>query len=172
VRYTLAQVSDSAAPEAPVIYRAGHGIVRETVQPITWADVMAPNDRSIDSITLEFLTPLRLKKYGGYQNNADRIAFATLVDLLLGRLEALGVFHCDADWGEYSALREAAQDIQVSARDMQLQQLQRYSNRHRQKLPLDGLIGTLSFQGHVALFLPLLRMGSLVEDVSKVLISQ
>ncbi len=162
VRYGLTSITDRAAPEAPVIYTAEHGIVQETVQPITWSDVMAPGDRDMESITLDFLTPLRIKKYGGYQDNADRIAFATLVELLLGRLEALGVFHCDADWSEYTALREAAKDIQVSGKQMQFQQLQRYSNRHKQKLPLDGLVGTLSFQGHLAPFLPLLRMGAFV----------
>ena len=162
VRYTLAQVIDNAAPETPVIYTAAHGIVQETVQPITWSGVMTPTDRDIDSITLEFLTPLRLKKYGGYQDKADRITFTTLVELLLGRLEALGVFHCGAAWGEHTGLREAARDIQVSAKHMQFQQLQRYSNRHKQKLPLDGLVGTMSFQGPLAPFLPLLRMGALV----------
>ena len=45
-------------------------------------------------VTLELLTPLRVKKYGDYQASGARLEFATLIDLLLSRIEALSLFHC------------------------------------------------------------------------------
>jgi hypothetical protein len=72
------------------------------------------------------------------------------------------VFHCGAAWAPQEALRDAASHVPVVAKHLTLQRLERYSNCHHQTLPLHGLLGTLSFAGHLAPFLPLLRMGQYV----------
>jgi hypothetical protein len=147
-------------PYIPVIFQAEVGIVRDDVQAITLADVQHPGDSEVQQVTLELLTPLRVKKYGDYQASGERLEFVTLIDLLLGRLEALSLFHCGDAWAPNTALREAARSVQVVAKHLTLQRLERYSNRHHQKLPLHGVIGTLSFAGNLAPFLPLLRLGT------------
>ena len=85
-----------------------------------------------------------------------------MIDLLLGRLEALAVFHCGAAWTPQEALRDAARQVYIVAKNLTLQRLERYSNRHRQTLPMHGLLGTLSFAGPLAPFLPMLRMGQYI----------
>jgi hypothetical protein len=160
VPYRLLTVTDGSRPDGPVIFQADTGIVRDDVQAITLADVQHPGDTEVHQVTLELLTPLRVKKYGDYQASGERLTFATLIDLLLGRLEALSLFHCGDDWAPNTTLREAARSVHVVAKHLALQRLERYSNRHHQKLPLHGVIGTLSFAGNLALFLPLLRLGA------------
>jgi hypothetical protein len=162
VPYRLVLVSDGSTPDGPVIYRAEEGIVRDVVQPVTLADLQAPGDAQVKQVRLELLTPLRVKKYGAYQEAGQRIAFHTILDLLLGRLEALTVCHCGAPWTPQEALRNAASHVHVVAKHLTLQRLERYSNRHQQTLPLHGLFGSLSFAGQLAPFLPLLRMGQYV----------
>ena len=159
VPYRLVSAVDGSIPDGPLIFRSEDGIVHDGVHAVTWEDVRHPSDTEVEQITLEFLTPLRIKKYGGYQEDGERLDFATLLDLLLGRLEALALFHCGAQWAPNDALREAARSVQVSAKELSLQRLQRYSNRRKQKLPLDGMVGTISFTGNLTAFLPLLRMG-------------
>jgi hypothetical protein len=159
VPYQLVSAADGSLPDGPLIFRSEDGIVHDNIHAVTWEDVCHPGDTEVEQVTLEFITPLRIKKYGGYQEDGDRLDFATLLDLLLGRLEALALFHCGAQWAPHDALREAARRVQVSAKELSLQRLQRYSNRRKQKLPLDGMIGTISFTGNLTEFLPLLRMG-------------
>ena len=113
-------------------------------------------------VTLEFLTPLRIKKYGDYQEEGKRIEFAPLIDLLLGRIEALSFFHCGEEWAPSEQLREEARKVKVVGKNLSLQRLERYSNRRQQKLPLHGLLGTITFAGELAEFLPFLRLGEYI----------
>jgi CRISPR-associated endoribonuclease Cas6 len=160
VPYRLLTVTDGSRADGSVIFQAEAGIVRDNVQAITLADVQHPGDNEVQQVTLELLTPLRVKKYGDYQSSGERLEFVTLIDLLLGRVEALSLFHCGDAWAPNTALREAARSVQVVAKHLALQRLERYSNRHHQKLPLHGVVGTLSFAGNLTPFLSLLRLGA------------
>ena len=160
VPYRLLTVTDGSRADGPMIFQAEAGIVRDDVQAITLADLQRPSDAEVHQVTLELLTPLRVKKYGDYQASGARLEFVTLIDLLLGRIEALSLFHCGDAWAPNTALWEAARSVQVVTKHLALQRLERYSNRQHQKLPLHGVIGTLSFAGNLAPFLPLLRLGA------------
>jgi hypothetical protein len=162
VPYRLLAVTDGSTADGAVIYQAEAGLVHDAVQPVTLAHVQQPGDAQVEELRLEFLTPLRVKKYGTYQEAGERLTFSTVIDLLLGRLEALAVFHCGAPWTPQEALRDAARQVHVVTKNLTLQRLERYSNRHRHTLPMHGLLGTLSFAGPLGPFLPLLRMGQYV----------
>ena len=92
VPYRLLTVTDGSRPDGPVIFQAETGIVCDDVQAITLADVQHPGDAEVHQVTLELLTPLRVKKYGDYQASGERLELATLLDLLLGRIEASPCF--------------------------------------------------------------------------------
>jgi hypothetical protein len=126
VPYHLRTVTDGSHPDGPVIFQAEAGIVRDDVPAITLADLQFPGDAEVHQVTLELLTPLRVKKYGDYQASGARLEFATLIDLLLGRIEALSLFHCGDAWAPNPALREAARSVQVVAKHLALQRLERY----------------------------------------------
>jgi hypothetical protein len=160
--YRLVTVMDGNRADEAVIYRAGEGIIGDTVQGKTIAEARHGEDAQITHLAMEFLTPLRIKKFGDYQARGERFTFATLLDLLLGRLEALAFFHCDEAWRPDTMLREAARHIHIEASTLRFQSLERYSNRRHQKLPLHGLLGTLHVRGSLEAFLPVLRLG---EDV-------
>jgi hypothetical protein len=162
VPYRLVAVTDGSTADGPVIYQAEEGMMRDALQPVTLTHLQDPGDVQVERLTLEFLTPLRVKKYGAYQEAGERITFSTIIDLLLGRLEALAMFHCGAAWTPQEALRDAVRQVDVVAKNLTLQRLERYSNRHRQTLPMHGLLGTLSFAGPLAPFLPMLRMGQYI----------
>jgi hypothetical protein len=67
VPYHLRTVTDGNHPDGPVIFQAEAGIVRDDVLAITLADLQFPGDAEVHQVTLELLTPLRVKKYGDYQ---------------------------------------------------------------------------------------------------------
>jgi len=162
IPFRLLAVADGSSNDGPVIFRAEEGIVHNGVPAVTLEGLRHQGDMPLSQVALEFLTPLRIKKYGGYQEGGERIEFATLLDLLLGRIETLAFFHCGESWVPDVALRQAARSVRVVSKNLSLQRLERYSNRRQQKLPMHGLVGTISFAGDLAPFLPLLRMGEYI----------
>ena len=83
VPYRLVSVTDGSTPDGAVIFRADAGIVRDDVQAVTLEGMHQESDAQVQQVTLEFLTPLRIKKYGTYQAGGERIEFMTLMDLLI-----------------------------------------------------------------------------------------
>lgn len=134
VPYRLLAVTDGSQANGPVIFRAEEGIIHDSVAAITLTGVQQQGDAQVRQITLEFLTPLRIKKYSAYQEAGERIAFATLLDLLLGRIEALALFHCGEAWSPNTVLREAVHSVQVVEKNLSLQSLDsilKFSTRGR-----------------------------------------
>ena len=160
VPYLLKSVTDGSRPDGAVIFQAEKRVLSDDFHAITLADLVRAEDAEVGQVTLTFLTPLRIKKFGGYQKVEEaRITFSVLMDLLLGRVEALSFFHCGGQWDPVEQLRGMARQVQVVSKQLSFQSLERYSNRQQRKLPLHGFVGTITFAGPLAAFLPLLRLG-------------
>lgn len=159
VPYRLHQVLDGSTPDRAVVFDAHENALKSTFRALYLEELRTAEDDRISSVTLEFLTPLRVKKYGTYEQAKEDIDFAPLIDLLLGRIESLTFFHCGDTWEHNEQLRSHARHIQVVQRSLSFQSLKRYSNRQHRKLPLHGYVGTISFKGPLSEFLPYLRMG-------------
>ena len=100
-----------------------------------------------------------MKRYGTYVEDAERIHFVSILEILLGRIETLSVFHCAGQSVPNEQLLIAARQVQVTDKQMTFHYLERYSNRQQRKLPLHGLLGRLTFAGDLSPFLPLLQIG-------------
>jgi hypothetical protein len=160
--YRLALVTDGSRAEGVVIFDADDRILRDDFHAVRLEDLQRQGDERIEHVTLELLTPLRVKKYGSYQDTGERMEFVTLMDLLLGRIQALTLFHCGGQWVPSERLRGKARNVRMVDKNLHLQRLERYSNRRQQKLPMHGILGTMTFAGELAEFLPLLRMGEYI----------
>ena len=159
VPYRLLQVLDGSTKKEAVVFDAATNSLTSDFQPITLGSMRTEDASEITFVTLEFLTPLRIKKYGSYEQEKEDIEFAPLMDLLLGRIESLSFFHCGGTWEHNERLREIARDVRVVRRVLSFQPLERYSNRQHRKLPLHGYVGTITFTGPLTEFLPFLRIG-------------
>ena len=69
------------------------------------------------------------------------------------------MFHCGGQWLPSEQLPIAARHIEVADKQLSFHYLERYSNRHKRKLPLHGLLGTLTLSGDLNPLLPLLQIG-------------
>lgn len=159
VPYRLKTVTDGSRDNGAIIFRPAEKSLREDFHAVQLADLGRAEDEAVQQVTLEFLTPLRLKKFGGYHVDKEQIEFPVFMDLLLGRIEALSFFHCGGQWAPDERVRQEARKIHVVRRDLSFRSLERYSNRQQRKLPLHGFVGTLTVAGPLAEFLPLLRLG-------------
>ncbi|HIC96031.1 TPA: CRISPR system precrRNA processing endoribonuclease RAMP protein Cas6 [Candidatus Bipolaricaulota bacterium] len=114
----------------------------------------------IDAITVNFLTPTRLKHLGHYVTRPD---FHILVRALLRRISSLSYFYCGERWeADYWGIIEAAKGVRLAQAWTGWVDWERYSRRQRQRMKLGGLVGQAIYEGELGPFLPLLALGELV----------
>jgi hypothetical protein len=109
-------------------------------------------------ITIKFRTPARLLQE---ERLATRLDFPLLVRSLLRRIGHLSYFHCGGDLSGV-AFREwikSAGQVRTVSEDFGWFDWERYSGRQQARMKLGGMIGSATFEGPVAPFLPLLRAG-------------
>ncbi|MBI4750082.1 MAG: CRISPR system precrRNA processing endoribonuclease RAMP protein Cas6 [Acidobacteria bacterium] len=122
---------------------------------------LAPLNPLAESLTLRFLTPLRLRKGGNLQ---DSIGFVDIVRHLMRRMETLTeAFGSAPPRVDTERLPALASQIQTTANSLWWNDMERFSNRQQTKLKLGGLMGEICFSGPVlAEFLPLLAAGEVL----------
>lgn len=110
------------------------------------------------SVTLEFLTPLRLQRDG----RILRPEAISARDLLMGMLRRTASFvemhlasRMDVDFGE---LNRRSSAIAMSG-NLRWARWTRYSHRQQQEMNLDGVVGRVHLEGDLAPFWPLLHLG-------------
>lgn len=113
------------------------------------------SNRTIEEITLEFLTPLRLKFDNRFQ---AELPFHVLIRAALRRIALLnnqfGTGEPDLD---YKRLVARSEKVEVKSSSLHWFDWKRYSNRQEQSMLMGGMIGEITYQGELTEFLPLLR---------------
>ncbi len=115
-------------------------------------------DHTPERIAIEFVTPLRVK---AQERLATALEFHVLMRALLRRLAHLSYFHCGGDSSRV-AFRDwiaLAETVRTVASALTWREWTRYSSRQGTTMQLGGLLGRVSFEGHLAPFRPFLRAG-------------
>jgi hypothetical protein len=118
------------------------------------------DDTTPDRITVNFLTMTRIK----YEDNfAGKIEFHMLIRSLLRRLSSLAYFHHGEELIlDFTGLIERANEVKLIEDRMRWVDWERYSSRQEGKLNMGGVVGLAVYEGDLAEFVPLLRLGELV----------
>ncbi len=115
-----------------------------------------------EQLKLSFKTPVCLR-FEGKIVRAKQFAFHILIRNLLRRVSALSYFHAGKELSlDFRGLIEKAQHVRTVERNLKLVEIMRYSARTKQKMPLRGLVGEVSFEGELEPFTALLKIGELV----------
>lgn len=115
---------------------------------------------SAGRVTIEFLTPTRLQYAGG---PASATEFHILFRNVLRRVSFLNYFHCDGDLLDDGHARiEAAKVITTVHAGERWRAWERYSARQRQRVPMTGFTGRVTYEGDLTPFWPWLALGELV----------
>jgi hypothetical protein len=124
---------------------------------ITTHAVTLPADR----ITLEFLTPTRLKHRGHWVREGP--PFHVLVKVLLGRISSLSYFHCGHKLeADFRGLIDRAAEVHIAQSETGWRDWSRFSGRQKQRVEMGGLVGQVTYSGDLRDYLPLLALGELV----------
>lgn len=121
-------------------------------------DVMQAAPHVTDEIELAFLTLTSIKVNGHW---ARTMTFEHLIRNLLRRIRFLNYFHCGEDLDtevDARALIEAAQSVRHISR-LQWLQRGRYSHRAKARVPMNGFMGNIRFEGDMTPFLPFICLG-------------
>ncbi len=115
----------------------------------------------VSALSVRFLTPARLKHQG---HLTDHIDFRLMVFHLLKRACELTYFYCPGvtvDWDFGQALNLASQ-VHTHRHLLRWMDWERWSNRQQTRMKLGGLVGEVTFSGHLGPFVPLLRLGEVM----------
>ncbi len=122
-------------------------------------NVLGPSaDENCSRLTLEFLTPLRLKEKGDL---VTKLTFPLFFERLAERLNLLAVLYGNnSKPPDLAPLMEQAQKIKVLEDKLHWYEWERYSARQKTTMKLGGLRGKITFTGNLSPFMPYLRLGA------------
>lgn len=153
--YTL----NASGEEAGTIYE--NQILQQADKTLCFDDAgLLGNQYSLDRISLNFLTPLRIR----YQNRlCDDPQFHILIRNLLRRLSSLNYFHCNQKLDlPFKEIIEKAELVELIDNQTKWHDWSRYSGRQKKEMKLGGMAGMATYKGDLADFMPLLVLGSWV----------
>ncbi len=144
---------ESVSEKSSEIYNHNEQQLRIAAEPAQLTLSKSPGSAAERRLTLQLKTPLRLKFNNRY---ISELPFHVLTRAMLRRISTLMAFY---DTGEppldYRGLPKRAETVRTVASTLSRYKWQRYSQRQQQKMPLDGIIGTVTYEGELAEFLPL-----------------
>ena len=115
----------------------------------------ASNGKIEVRVTLE--TPLRLKFENRLKGGAG-LPFHILVRAMLRRLSSLYNVYGEGEPSlDYRGLVERAGDVGIAENNLSWYDWKRYSNRHERKMLMGGMVGSLTYEGGLTEYLPLLE---------------
>lgn len=118
---------------------------------------LLPLTYHLSPLTLSFITPTRLKFDGTLSPKPE---FHILIRNLLRRISLLSYFHCGEELNlDFKRLIENSKDIKVKKENLSWFDWERYSNRQETKMMMGGFMGSMSFEGDIEPFLPVLLLG-------------
>jgi hypothetical protein len=128
----------------------------ESTQLMTLAATLPP-----DRLTLNFLTPTRLKHQGRWTFEGP--PFAVLIKALLGRVSSLSYFHCGQPFEtDFRGLIDQAATVRIVHSETRWEEWSRYSGRQQQRIEMGGLVGQVTYEGDLSDYHPLLVLGELI----------
>jgi hypothetical protein len=138
-----------------VLYEAGTGILKNA--PVTDLKMAEfdPGCKDVGGATLILQTPLRLK----YHNRLSaQLPFHVLVRAALRRISALNKYFGEGEPPlDYKGLVIRAREMRVTGSTLRWFDISRYSNRQQASMLIGGMVGSVTYQGNLKEFIPLLR---------------
>lgn len=168
-RYELLAI-DAVSPydgKVEDVYRADQQQIRITNLTLNSEAMTAQAaELSTDRVTLEFLTPTRLKHKG--RQVFEGPPFQALIKALLGRTSSLSYFHCGQRFEtDFRGLIDRAAGIKLTACQTRWEDWERVSGRQKQHVKMGGLVGQITYKGDLSHYLPILVLGELIHAGQK-----
>ncbi len=120
---------------------------------------LPPPPASCTQLTLHFLTPTRIIRQGKMVKKPE---FPILLRSLFRRITLLAYFHDQPITTDFTTLIRQSEAIKTVSEDLTELHWRRFSRRQEGEIPMSGIIGTITYRGEIAPFLPYLRAGEIL----------
>ena len=151
---------DPEDPRGRCVYDGDQDLLAPVVPPWSGEDLRRDGAGSIESVTLEFVTPTRLRQ------DADLVVrpeFTTLATALLRRVSVLAEVHCGVQPRVNAReILASAADVKVEESKLRWHDWERYSARQDARMALGGFVGRITFGGPLGPWWPLLKLGEIL----------
>lgn len=155
-RYELSSVDVVRNGEVIPIYDGATKMLRSYAPRTNFITPSA--DENCTRVTLEFLTPLRLKEKGDL---VTKLTFPLFFERLAERLNLLtALYGNNGEAPDLAPLMGQAQKITVDEDKLHWYEWERYSARQQSAMKLGGLRGKITFTNDLSPFMPYLRLGA------------
>ena len=148
------------------VYDATSNLVRPAAPIDLEIDTRDERRGTGDVLALDFLTPTTLRAGSAVDRDAvvvRRPQFHHVLKRLRDRLNALATFYGDGPLDlDFKALGDAAEAVETIEDRTRWVERSRFSARRNAAHDLSGFVGSITFRGDLARFLPLLRAGEYV----------
>jgi len=124
--------------------------------PVIKTDVIcSQKEEGYQHCSIQLLTPLRIRRGGELLQNID---FSVVIRNISRRIiELTERYGGSANRRCMEELCERSAEIQQLCTGLEVKEIQRYSNRKKEKMGFDGLLGVLMFRGDLDPYISLLR---------------
>jgi len=157
-KFNLARVNALDLKGNKEVYNGNDKNLKDDIPLITSSVLNLLAFSNSQKAEINFLTPTRMQQHGKL---IDRIDFPQMVRALMRRYSWLSSLYNGSlpDLPYSDILDRAEREVQLVNSDLSWQDLERYSYLQKQKIIMGGVVGTVTFAGNIAPFLPLLRLG-------------
>ncbi|NMC72957.1 MAG: CRISPR system precrRNA processing endoribonuclease RAMP protein Cas6 [Geobacteraceae bacterium] len=135
------------------------GATRTLVMPHSLKKLAVPAVNAAEAsgaVCVRLLTPLRLKSGNAF---TAELPFHVLVRAMLRRISSLFAAYGDGEPPlDYRGLVAAAQGVEAVESSLRWHDWERWSGRQEQTMLMGGLLGTITYEGEIGPFLPLLEL--------------
>lgn len=161
-KFAVRQVTDA---DGKKVYDGQTQMLKSSYRVFTFDD-FAAEVGSPSRLTLTFSTPTRIMtSFKANRRHLVRLRdaedFRTLIETLYHRLFVLTNLHCAPEASGYVRHKIDVKNLPVSlvTANIRWQDWERYSNRQQTRMKLGGFLGEATFEGELAAYVPLLKIG-------------
>jgi len=155
--FVLEEVTALGLKREEQLYTRLTNTVRSVDLHYTGAEVVARHPSQADAIRVLFETPVNLKDGG---KSAARPDFHVFFRQAMRRISSLAYFHhgrpLEAD---YAGLAERSRQVELVENHTLAMNIERFSRRQGRRIPMGGLLGSVTYRGHLEEFIPWLALG-------------
>ncbi len=119
------------------------------------------SDQKISELELRFTSPLQIKQKGKSNYQPE---FSEIIKNILRRYDVLLNYHQPDKYQkiDHSDIINSSKNINVLDKKFILKKYSRHSGRQKKWISNFGIIGNIKYEGNITSFIPLLKIGSLI----------
>ena len=122
--------------------------------------LLAARFDSLNTLTLHLLAPTRIAHDGELM---DKLPFHVFWQHLIERISALAYFHCGESLEiDFKELIEKAKTVETTETSLEWKDVTQHASRQDKKAQFDGLVGNVTYEGELAMFMPFVVLGELL----------